>query len=116
MKRIEKIIAVQKEIESFKWKRNGIPFYPLPDKLNELKNLFDADPNGNADLNKQLNDGPIKTINWCIEECKNGIGKEDWWMDRTEIQIKDSCKSAVTSFVFICDSFKPNLLHDKIST
>lgn len=93
----KKLTHVLSEVQSYKREINGIPFYPLADKLEGLTKLFNVNDTGNNDFIKAVNIDLVHVINWCIEECKNGYGKERWWIDLTLRQVKEYSSSAVYS-------------------
>jgi len=111
----QRIKDVQAEIENFEWQPNVIPFFPLPDKFEELIFLFTTDKTGNPTFIEEVNSRSIERIKWCIKECKNGYGKDEWWINFTiNRQIKEWVKSAVNYFYIACKEHNVNILNKEI--
>jgi hypothetical protein len=109
----EKINAIQLEIKNYKWQPNGIPFFPLPDKLKYLIKLFNVDSSANPDLIEYAKDEPIQGLTWCLDECNCGYCKEDWWIDKTIDQVKERSSIAIRNFFVACHYFKVNILNEE---
>lgn len=114
MTRREKINAVKLEINNYELHPNGIPFFPLPDRLADLIKLFNVDNTGNAGLIEYVNDEPIKAVTWCLNECNCGYGKDDWWINKTIEQVKNHSSTAINNFFVGCRSFEVNILNDEL--
>ncbi len=109
----EKINDIHLEIKKYEWQSNGIPFFPLPDKLKALIMSFNVDNTGNEDLIAYVYDEPIQGLRWCLDECNCGYGKDDWWIDKTIDQIKERSSIAIRNFFVACHCFKVNILNDE---
>jgi hypothetical protein len=114
MTRHQKIMAIKAEIENYERQRNFEIFYPLPKHLKELINLFTVDNSENTDFIEYVNKEPIDGVKWCLEECKDGYGQNDWWINCTIRQIKEHSVVAIRNFYTACRWFKVNCLDDEM--